>query len=128
MKTAIVTFDNQDTITTGINGTDEEIRGYYGIGKAFNLGDGENDLMVKVVSLQIIPALPPGFIHEGKRVYYMDKHGKDISFPRWRVVLYYASHLAMTHFLPSQADYDEFLSTHAKYCYSSYDEFRESIS
>jgi len=70
--------------------------------------------------------VPIGFIHEGRRVYYMDGRGKDISFPRWRATLYYEGHLAMTHFLSSQADYDSFLSIHAKYCYSSYDEFRES--
>ena len=53
MKTAIITFDNGDRITTGINGTDDEIREYYSIGKTFNLGDGPKDLMAKVVSLEI---------------------------------------------------------------------------
>ena len=54
MKTAIVQFDNGDTVTTSINGTDEEIRRYYQIGKEFNLGDGELDLMAKVVSVETI--------------------------------------------------------------------------
>lgn len=54
-KTAIVTFDNKDTVTTGINGTDEEIREYYKIGRAFNLGDGSGgDLMARVYDVEII--------------------------------------------------------------------------
>lgn len=52
MKTVKVTFSNNDTITTGINGTDEEIRDYYAIGREFNLGNGEHDLMAKVVKVE----------------------------------------------------------------------------
>jgi hypothetical protein len=52
MKTAIVKFSNGDTITTGINGTDAEIRDYYAVGKWFNLGCVE-DLMTQVVSVDI---------------------------------------------------------------------------
>ena len=56
MKTAIVKFSNGDTITTGINGTDEEIRQYYRIGRVFNLGDGcGGDLMSSVTSVEILP-------------------------------------------------------------------------
>jgi len=55
MKTAIVKFDNDDTITTGINGTDEEIREYYKIGRQFNIGHDGNDHMAEVVSVQIMP-------------------------------------------------------------------------
>ena len=54
MKTAIIKFSNNDTITTGINGTDKEIREYYKIDRVFNLGDGcDGDLMVKVKSVKI---------------------------------------------------------------------------
>jgi len=53
MKTVKVTFENGNTITTGINGTDEEIREYYKVGKIFNLGV-DNDLMVKVSNLEIM--------------------------------------------------------------------------
>jgi hypothetical protein len=42
MRSIRVTYDNGNTITTNINGTEEEIKAYY-IGKTFNLGDGEND-------------------------------------------------------------------------------------
>lgn len=54
MKTAIVTFDNEDTITTGINGTDEEIRDYYKIGRVFNIGLNGDDLMAKVTEVKIL--------------------------------------------------------------------------
>ena len=61
MKTVIVKFDNGDSITTGINGTDEEIRDYYRIGTVFNLGDGAGgDLMSSVVSVE--------FLEEAKQV------------------------------------------------------------
>ncbi len=56
MRTAIVKFSNGNSITTGINGTDEEIREYYKIGKVFNLGDGAgNDLMASVKEVEISP-------------------------------------------------------------------------
>ena len=55
MKAVKVTFGNGNTITTNINGTDEEIRAYYSIGKQFNLGDGAGgDLMANVVSVEFI--------------------------------------------------------------------------
>jgi len=53
VETAIIQFDNGDTITTDINGTDEEIRKYYRIGREFNLGCNGDDLMAKVVSVEI---------------------------------------------------------------------------
>ena len=54
METAKVTFSNGDTITTGINGTDNEIREYYAIGREFNLGDGAGgDLMATVISCKV---------------------------------------------------------------------------
>lgn len=45
-----VNFDNGDNLETEINGTYESIRQYY-LGKTFNLGNGENDLMAKCVSI-----------------------------------------------------------------------------
>ena len=53
MKTVKVTFDNGDSLTTQINGTPEEIRAYY-IGRQFNLGNGENDLMAVAISVEFI--------------------------------------------------------------------------
>jgi len=53
MKVATVKFDNDDTITTEINGTDEEIREYYAIGREFNLGLNGDDSMARVVDVII---------------------------------------------------------------------------
>ena len=53
MKSARVTFKNGDIITTNINGTDKEIKEYYGIGKIFNFGiDG--DKLIAVSECEIL--------------------------------------------------------------------------
>jgi len=57
MRLVKVTFSNGDTITTSINGTDEELKQYYAIGRYFNLGpapDGSEDNMQKVTQLEIL--------------------------------------------------------------------------
>lgn len=48
-------FENNDVIHTNMAShvTDDEIRAYYKPGKQFNLG-AENDLMIKVVRVEII--------------------------------------------------------------------------
>ena len=43
MKTIKVIFKNGDSLTTKINGTEDEIKAYY-VGKVFNLGCVEDDL------------------------------------------------------------------------------------
>ena len=50
-----VTYDNGDIITTDVNGnqTDEQIRQYFKVGKEFNLGNGEEDKLAKVVKVDI---------------------------------------------------------------------------
>jgi len=53
MKTVEVIFSNGDKITTGINGTDNEIRNYYKMGNSFNLGSVEDNIQ-KVISLRFI--------------------------------------------------------------------------
>ena len=53
MITVKVTFDNGNVITTGINGTLESAKQYY-LGKQFNLGSGEDDLMAKAVKVEEI--------------------------------------------------------------------------
>ena len=45
-----VTFDNGDHLNTGINADLEGAKKYY-LGRYFNLGNGENDLMVKAVKV-----------------------------------------------------------------------------
>lgn len=56
MRTIRVTFEDGNTITTNINGTDEEIRRYY-IGQSFNFGDTQEhpkDKMVKAISVEFL--------------------------------------------------------------------------
>lgn len=48
MKSVTVFFNNYDYLDTEINGDDDSIRSYYAIGKPFNLGvDDDNIVMVK---------------------------------------------------------------------------------
>jgi hypothetical protein len=75
---------------------------------------------------------PTGFIYTGefnpnepRNVLFMECKGKDISFPRWRIALYYAAHLAETHFSYSEADYNAFIAKHAPFCFSDFTEFSE---
>ena len=55
-----VTFDDGNTVITGINGTEDEVRDYYALGKIFNIagpdltGDGPSDNMVKVTDLEFL--------------------------------------------------------------------------
>jgi len=51
-----VTYENGTIIETCMakNITDEEIKDYFKIGKVFNLGEGENDLLARVKEVQII--------------------------------------------------------------------------
>ena len=53
MKHARITFADGQIIDTSINGTDQEIKDYYKIGRYFNLGM-VNDNMQKVIKCEII--------------------------------------------------------------------------
>ncbi len=53
MRVVKVAFSNSDTIITKINGTEEEIRSYYQIGKIFNIGSREDNLC-KVVDVEFL--------------------------------------------------------------------------
>jgi hypothetical protein len=54
MRTIKAHFENGNTITTSINGTDDEIRRYY-VGRSFNLGDGAGgDLMSRCTRVEFI--------------------------------------------------------------------------
>ena len=57
--------------------------------------------------------------YPGKRFVFIDPHGKDISFERWRVCLYYAPHYAVTHFLPDELASQRFLADYAGQCYDA---------
>ncbi len=50
-------------------------------------------------------------------VFYLDPQGKDISFERWRITLYYAPNFAKTHFEPNEEAYNMFLAEHKEGCY-----------
>lgn len=56
MKLAIVTYKNGAIIRTSINGTDEEIKNYFKIGRYFNIGtgiNGDEDNLQPVISCQV---------------------------------------------------------------------------
>ena len=56
MRVIRVTFEDGNTMTTNINGTDEEIKEYY-VGKYFNFGDTDShpkDKMVKAVGVAFL--------------------------------------------------------------------------
>ena len=53
MREIKVYFDNGDSLETCINGSDETILSYY-IGQTFNLGNGENDLMVRAIRVEFL--------------------------------------------------------------------------
>lgn len=48
-----VTYGNGDSVTTEINGTEEEIRDYY-IGRTFNVGIGPDDNLQRAVAVEFI--------------------------------------------------------------------------
>lgn len=49
-----VTFTNGDYLFTSIYGTNESILEYYRMDKIFNLGNGGNDNLVKVRSVEFL--------------------------------------------------------------------------
>ena len=53
MQTVKVTYSDGDTITTGINGTNQEIKEYFAIGRTFNIGN-LHDNMQQVTALEFL--------------------------------------------------------------------------
>lgn len=53
MRTVKVSYANNDTITTSINGTEDEIKTYFAIGRQFNIGNVE-DNMQRVTALEFL--------------------------------------------------------------------------
>jgi len=66
-----------------------------------------------------------GFMHEKTRIFFIEGRGKDISFERWRVSLYYAPHYAKTYFLETEKEYHDFITTNQRKCYLDYGLFRQ---
>ncbi len=58
------------------------------------------------------------------QIYFIEAKGKDASFNRWRVVLYYAAHLAKTAFFYTEQAYSAFLAEYQPKCYQDYDQYR----
>lgn len=54
MNAAKLTYANGTSYITEMNGTDVEVLEYFKIGRVFNIGDGENDNMQKIVSCKIV--------------------------------------------------------------------------
>jgi hypothetical protein len=48
-----VTFENGDSLVTSINSNLEGAKNYY-LGRVFNLGNGEKDVMTKAVKIKLI--------------------------------------------------------------------------
>ena len=55
-KVVVVHLDDGDTITTRIHGTEEDIRAYYRVGSALNVG-GEHDRMAEIVAVDIVESI-----------------------------------------------------------------------
>ncbi len=54
MKSIRVSFENGNTLTTDINGTDEEIRAYY-IGQPFDMSIGDGpEIITRAVSVKFL--------------------------------------------------------------------------
>lgn len=51
------------------------------------------------------------FSGNDRRCFFYEDCGRDVSFDRWRVYFYYASHLALTKFFPSAEAKDAFISS-----------------
>jgi hypothetical protein len=65
-----------------------------------------------------------GFNYDGARIFFVEAKGKDISFERWRVCLYYAPCLALTAIFNTKDGYDAFLDESAKHTFPTYAEYR----
>lgn len=52
-----VTYSNGTSMTTSLNPkvTDAEIKQYFRIGQRVNIGSGENDKVVKITNVEILP-------------------------------------------------------------------------
>lgn len=53
IRSVRILFDDGDEIVTRINGTEDDIKNYYAIGKVFNIGVYE-DHLVRVVALEFL--------------------------------------------------------------------------
>lgn len=54
MRTVKVNFENGNSITTSINGSRGDILAYYRVGRLFNIGNGPNDELSAVASVEFL--------------------------------------------------------------------------
>ena len=66
-----------------------------------------------------------GFYHDGRHIFFMEKKGKDISFPRWWIICYYEGNQASTVFFDSEEKYNAFIDQNEPKCYTDYTDFRK---
>src|SRR5574343_1942320 len=93
LRSVRVTFDNGDVITTDMAASlsDADIKSYYAIGKVFNLGSADKDLLAKVQNVDILESV---FAHtaDSEAVENMPKYKQnsnilnDIEFKLYDVV------------------------------------------
>jgi len=67
-------------------------------------------------------------LESGETAYFLDLHGRDISFPRWRIIAYYAAQYAETVFFGSEAEYLAYIAAAAGIVYTDFREFKIDIS
>ena len=70
--------------------------------------------------------MPVGFMYNGRRIFYIDPQGKDVSFERWRLDGYYAPQYAKTIFFSTEEEYLDFQREKAPHCYADFEMFRRS--
>ena len=68
-----------------------------------------------------------GFNFGGKQIFFVEAKGRDISFERWRVCLYYAPCMALTEFFATERAYNEFIAEARKHTFTEYSEYRKSV-
>lgn len=54
MKLVKIYFEDGDTVQSRINGTDEEIKNYYAIGKGMQKGIGLDETFYKITKLEFL--------------------------------------------------------------------------
>ena len=81
--------------------------------------------MIDDLKVTIHRALIKKFLEEGK--FYLDPRGKDVSFPRWRLLVYYHRSYAETFFFDSEELYNEYIQAHDN-GYNNYYEFAHACN
>ena len=73
------------------------------------------------------PAYNPD-LEGSEQIYFIEARGKDISFDRWRVCLYYRAGFAKTMFFYTASRYKAFLEKYNPLCFQDYEELKRIMS